>query len=252
MNATQTSEDERAKRLMAMGQMAASLAHEIRNPLGSMELFCTLLKKDLKQQPQLLVAAEQIHVGIRTLDRIISNCLQFTRDIIPRKITCGDVTAMLDEVRTYVEPKAKELRVELVINNSGRGQIDLDSFLVNQVLVNLLINAVEAAGENKDAVPTVTVDSTLGETGWLIAIQDNGRGISAEDQRQIFDPFFTTKQGGTGLGLTIVYSIVRAHGGTLEIESSPAGTRAEVRFPSGKAAESINSSAAEVQCGTGG
>src|SRR5205085_47916 len=115
------------------------------------------------------------------------------------------------------------------IECSGQAPIYIDSYLMQQVLVNILFNAVEAAGSNL-AVPEnerfVVLASTSNGSGWNILVSDTGAGIAPDDQRQMFDPFFTTKQGGTGLGLTIVHSIVRAHGGTIEIESAcGAGTK---------------------------
>ncbi len=220
-----------AERLMAMGQMAASLAHEIRNPLGSMELFCSLLKKDLRGQPQLLQAAEQIHLGIRTLDRIISNCLQFAKDISPKRKLCGDVAPILDEVLTYVRTKAEDRGVKLNVEKIGEGEIEVDQYLVHQVLVNLMINAVDAASERIGA-GVVTLRSAVSPDRWEVAIEDNGFGIPEAELRNIFDPFFTTKQGGTGLGLAIVHSIVTAHDGDIRIESRAGeGTTATVTFP---------------------
>lgn len=227
MSTTMT-EHERAQRLMAMGQMAASLAHEIRNPLGSMELFCTLLKKDLGGQPQLLQVAEQIHLGIRTLDRIISNCLQFARDVNPRKKRITDVRPLLDEALSYVQGRAEELKVRVSAECVGYEPVSIDPYLLNQVLLNLLLNAIDAAGENG----TVVLRSEQQAGEWTIVIEDSGPGITDEAKRQMFDPFFTTKQGGTGLGLTIVHSIVSAHEGSIDFVSEAGrGTRAIIRFP---------------------
>jgi len=220
-----------AQRLMAMGQMAASLAHEIRNPLGSMELFCSLLKKDLKGQPQLLQTAEQIHLGIRTLDRIITNCLQFARDISPKRKVCSDVGPMLEEVRTYAQTKAEDKGVRLLVEKNGEGEIEIDSYLVQQVLVNLMFNAIDAASERAGS-GQVTLRSSILADRWEVSIEDNGFGIPEKELKNIFDPFFTTKQGGTGLGLTIVHSIVTAHDGEIRIDSRAGeGTSATVSFP---------------------
>jgi signal transduction histidine kinase len=260
MNTAAEQDHERAQRLMAMGQMAASLAHEIRNPLGSMELFCTLLKKDLASQPRLLQAAEQIHHGIRTLDRIISNCLQFTRDVQPRKKRIEDPAALLGEILAYVHPKADELNVSLTLDCRGSGNVSADPYLLQQVLVNLLFNAVEAAAEaaaGTERQGRVELLSRVEETEWHVFVNDNGLGIHAEDLTKIFDPFFTTKQGGTGLGLTIVHSIVRAHGGTITLghnSEAGAGTQVHISIPGESAAERNQQQAdtADAQCGTGG
>lgn len=222
MSEIRSRQESQAQRLMAMGQMAASLAHEIRNPLGSMELFCSLLKKDLKGQPELLQAAEQIHLGIRLLDRIISNCLQFTRDIQPRKKRFTDVRPLLETALAYAQTKADDCNVQLSIETSGTGEVFVDEFLLQQVLVNLLLNAVEAVATN-DTGNAVRLLSNITPAGWEIRVEDEGCGISPEAQAQIFDPFFTTKQQGTGLGLTIVHSIVTSHGGEIEIFNADKG-----------------------------
>lgn len=231
---TATHDRERADRLMAMGQMAASLAHEIRNPLGSMELFCTLLKKDLQEQPTTLNLAEQIHQGIRRLDHIISNCLQFSRDIQPRKSRHQSLRAMLDEVCTFVRAESDALGVSVEIEECTDGTaLGLDTHLMSQAVSNILRNAVEAAAQGGRTPPRVSVRSAISaEGGWTLSIADNGPGIPAGDVERIFDPFFTTKQGGTGLGLAIVHSIVQVHGGCVEIKSDGAnGTEVIIRVP---------------------
>jgi signal transduction histidine kinase len=245
MTAVELREHERAKRLMAMGRMVANLAHEIRNPLGSMELYCTLLKRDLAQQPGSLELAEQIHSGIKILDRIINNCLQFARDLVPRAKKLHSVEEIFRETAAYVQPRAAEESVALEFEDQGEGEVFVDPYLVQQALLNLALNAIDAcraqAGEqrgNNGTCPTVTIISDRRDANaWHVSVQDNGPGISEEDQEKVFDPFFTTKQGGTGLGLAIVHSIVAAHGGTVSIESALGkGTAVTLSFPS--AAES--------------
>jgi len=232
MNEIRTRQETQAQRLMAMGQMAASLAHEIRNPLGSMELFCSLLKKDLKGQPELFQAAEQIHLGIRLLDRIISNCLQFSRDIVPRKKRFTDIRPLLDAALAYAQTKADNCKVKLECEVTGSGEVFVDEYLLQQVLVNLLINAVEAVAATEKG-GAVRLKSEIRGDGWEIRVEDDGCGISSEALAQIFDPFFTTKQQGTGLGLTIVHSIVTSHGGEIEIAKGKDehGTVVRVFFP---------------------
>ncbi len=220
---------------MAMGQMAATLAHEIRNPLGSMELFCTLLKQDLAGQPSSFNLAEQIHRGIRRLDRIISDCLQFSRGATPRMRQLQAVEPLLAEALNYVEPKANEAGVALVSRASGEGPVSCDPHQINQVLLNLLINAVDACIEKESAgdesyLPEVALISDLSSgSDWRLEIRDNGNGISEAHQKLMFDPFYSTKERGTGLGLAIVHSIVAAHEGDILVTSSEGiGTSIEI------------------------
>lgn len=226
-------EPTREARLIAMGQMAASLAHEIRNPLGSMELFCSLLKKDLQDRPNALGLADQIHQGIQRLERIIANCLQFTRDVRPRTEETDDLSALFDEMTRYVGPKARELGVTVRVTTECEGVAAIDHFLLSQVLINLVLNAIEAAAADDSAPREVAVHGSIGATGTLtIFISDNGCGIGTEVLPRIFDPFFTTKTGGTGLGLAIVHSIVTAHRGRISVTSEPGmGTEVIIEIP---------------------
>ena len=226
-----TREEERAKRLMAMGQMAASLAHEIRNPLGSMELYCSLLKKDLAGSPATFELADNIHQGIKTLDRIISNCLQFTRDVTPRCSLVTDTTAMFKQVSEYVRPKVDSAPVVLEVTQVGSEPIWVDTFLVQQALVNVAMNAVEAALD-RDRPQVRMLSDRRNSDVWYVSIEDNGQGIPAADRERIFDPFVTTKRQGNGLGLAVVHSIVCAHQGAVTIESELGmGTTVTLSFP---------------------
>lgn len=227
----QTLEDnqELKKRLMAMGQMAASLAHEIRNPLGSMELFCTLLKKDLQEQPHALDLAEQIHSSIRRVDYLISNCLQFSRDIQPKRAPLEDIPTFLEDIVKLTEAKAVEIGVSVELEHQGDGEVYADSYLISQAVSNLIGNALDAVSAIEN--PSIRFKSQIDEY-WCLSVSDNGVGISDEDRQHVFDPFYSTKKGGTGLGLAIVHSIIAAHGGAISILSRPGkGTEVTLRIP---------------------
>ncbi|MCC6220386.1 MAG: HAMP domain-containing histidine kinase [Deltaproteobacteria bacterium] len=219
-------ERDRSKRLMAMGQMAASLAHEIRNPLGSMELYCSLLKRDLAGQPEPFQLADRIYQGIKALDRVISNCLQFARDIQPERQIVKDVGEWISEIVSAVRPQATINGVALGCEILGNHNAWIDSHLIEQVIYNIILNGIDAVVEYKassnsaaDYLPAVSIVSDASSKEfWRIDVVDNGGGIPAELRERIFDPFFTTKTKGTGLGLAVVHSIVAAHGGHIEIE----------------------------------
>ena len=231
MSFAELRENERAKRLMAMGRMAANLAHEIRNPLGSMELYCTLLKRDLAGHPTSLELAEQIHAGIKILDRIINNCLQFARDLVVRPKTLINAEQILKDAAVYMQPACTEASVELLIEDRGDYPIRVDPYLVQQALLNVTLNAVDAC-RGQDGKTVRIVSDRCSRDEWRLMIRDNGPGISDADQEKVFDPFFTTKQGGTGLGLAIVHSIVSAHGGVVSIDSVLGqGTTVVLQFP---------------------
>lgn len=221
---------ERTERLVAMGQMAASMAHEIRNPLGGMELFCSLLAKELreKDEAKLQNLAEQILKGIRTVDRVIQNCLQFAREVNPQKIEVPDVREYLNEMVELVRARANDYQVTLEVTCDSGIQGFFDPFLLQQALVNLLSNGVDAVHERvrrhlKEGLgepeKRVSLRGTVNEEGIILEVRDTGDGVSEELQSKIFDPFMTTKTTGTGLGLAITHSIVRAHEGDIQVEN---------------------------------
>jgi two-component system sensor histidine kinase FlrB len=214
---------EREKKLLAMGEMAASLAHEIRNPLGSMELYCSLLKKNLKAMPNNFEIADQIHQGIKRLDRIIANCLQFSRDVQLRPVVLADWAGYLDSIckdaRDSAERQGVTVSIDTATSRGGTKSVTakVDKHLLHQAVLNLLINAIDAAAGSKQSAVNIEVTGT--ETEVFISVSDSGPGISDEIRDRIFDPFFTTKDSGTGLGLAIVHSIVSTHGGGLVVEN---------------------------------
>jgi signal transduction histidine kinase len=223
-----------SQRLVAMGQMAASLAHEIRNPLGSMELYCSLLKKDLKEQPGTLELAERIHEGIRVLDQIIRNCLQFSRDIRLRREVISDVEGYIEDICVASKNTVGESSVHIEKCVAENISFNADKTALAQALINIIKNAIEAAvlTSRSDAIVKVIVEQV--DDMVLIAIEDNGNGMDAQTLQKLFDPFFTTKDNGTGLGLSVVHTLIAAHGGAVEVQSQQqVGSRFAVKLPVG-------------------
>lgn len=218
------------EKLLAMGQMAASLAHELRNPLGSIELYCSTLKKEIKGQQKAEEIVQSMLQGIRTMGQVISNCLQFTREIRPRKQFFNEANLFLKETCKYAEPKADEQTTRISWSEFGTEKFLMDPYLIGQVLINLVVNALDATESLENGRVQVILDHSKAEK-WTLEVIDNGSGIPIEIKSKIFDPFFTTKEKGTGLGLAIVYTIVQGHGGVLELlESAQGGTRIVMEF----------------------
>jgi signal transduction histidine kinase len=169
--------------------------------------------------------AEQIHQGIKTLDRIINNCLQFSRDISPKISNIANPQLWLEQIVNDVVVSNKADNISISINVASNCNICVDKFLMQQAIVNILVNAIDAVQAAKQKYPQdfegkISINSYQDSIGkWHLCITDNGLGIKNEQLRKIFDPFFTTKEKGTGLGLAIVHSIVTAHGGSIEIQS---------------------------------
>lgn len=234
---------DREQRLLAMGKMAATLAHEIRNPLGSMELYCSLLRKDLTEQPANLKLVEAILRGIRTLDHIVANSLQFARDLRVNPHVIEDPKQYLQETLEYISPIAQTRGVSIILKDNCPSATYADAPQLQQVLINLIRNAIDAYPEHiNDRIESqelahsseVCISSTTTENNqWQIQITDYGAGISPENLDTIFDPFFTTKPNGTGLGMSVAYAIIKAHGGELSVDSElHRGTSVTILLPS--------------------
>jgi signal transduction histidine kinase len=232
----QVESQQRAERLIAMGEMAASLAHELRNPLGSIELHAGLIKKNKNSSEALQGYAAEIQKAVQTLNHIISNSLQFTKEIKPRKQSFSNAKPLLSEICNYIkqgEAKRCELsELDLCWEDIGAEAFQIDPYLIGQVAINLLTNAIQARSLESGVTHTVlfSIDHSNSDF-WIMTVRDSGQGIDKEDLEKIFDPFYTTKEKGTGLGLAVVHSIVKAHGGTITIDSSPkAGTSFSIKF----------------------
>ncbi|OGP22234.1 MAG: hypothetical protein A2054_02560 [Deltaproteobacteria bacterium GWA2_55_10] len=208
---------ERSRRLAAMGEMAARIAHEIRNPLGSMSIFATLLERELAEDKRKKLA-EQISKGIKTLDNLLSNMLLFANSPEAR-LKSMDIKEIIDDSILLTKGREKK-GVEISVAHSGETVITADPDLLRQLFLNLMINALDAVEDNGRVEVTTNVVERDGSDYMEIKVSDNGRGIAARELDRIFDPFFTTKERGTGLGLAIVTSVVDAHAGWIKAESA--------------------------------
>lgn len=216
---------ERKKRLAALGEMAAGMAHEIRNPLGGIQLYASLLAKDVVQMPASLQLVEKISGGVRRLEALVSQVLQFTREIEASPADV-DLAEVIDEAMELASPRTANFKCRL---GGPRPMIvRADRLLLSQAILNLLLNAADACGESG----TIEVGwAALGVGQFTMHVQDSGPGIPPGLLDRLFNPFFTTKESGTGLGLSIVHRIVEAHDGTISVCSGPlGGARFEIRI----------------------
>ena len=220
---------ERNTRLTALGQMISHIAHEIRNPLGSIELFASLLRRDLQDAGQLELL-DHVIGGINNLNHVVDSHLQFSRTVKLNQQP-SSVHAQLDEALTYVSHlcAAGSVTVERRYT-AAPDTLMMDPRSIQQVFLNLAKNAVEAMPRGGRLLVRTRLDSR--HALFLIDFEDQGKGIPAASSNRIFDPFYTTKDQGTGLGLAICNNIVRAHGGSLSVESViDAGTTMTVALP---------------------
>jgi two-component system sensor histidine kinase FlrB len=209
-------EKQRGEKLQLMGEMAANIAHEIRNPLGSMELFASLLERDLRNNPDHTRLTSNSVKAIRTINAIISNTLLVTKELKVQKSNYI-LADIVDDVILYLQHAIREKRVTIV-NRLDESDINCDRDLFRQVVVNLVHNAIDAVKEDG----TVILESFKDDRELRLVITDNGRGIAADMKPRLFMPFQTTKAKGTGLGLSISYKIIKAHGGDIAAESDGA------------------------------
>ena len=241
-------EAERKNRLTGMGEMAANVAHQIRNPLGSIELFTSLLQQEMpSERAQTLL--QHLSAAAQSMNQTVSNFLEYTQ---PQPLLLTGV-ADLQEV---LQESLRFLR-QLVEYNNIRVHTDLHAQVLmvqgseerlRQVFRNLLLNAVQAMVESGDlhlssCERTITDAETLAAFGQEarnrtalpvveVVITDTGSGMAPEVLEQAFEPFFSTQELGAGLGLAIVRNILEAHGAVITIDSTPdSGTRVTVRIP---------------------
>ena len=221
----------RQGRLAAMGEMAATLAHEVRNPLGAMELCIKLLVEEVHAQPSAARLAEQVASGIADLNHLVSNILDYTRLPEPRLASTA-IAGLLDEVVAAAAPAlGANVRVE------RRGAGDLTWPVDRGLLLQALLNLVRNAGEAMAGAGTLTLALEPAARWLRIVVADDGPGIAAANVEMVFAPFFTTKTRGTGLGLAVARAAVAAHGGTLALRASSGGATFVLTLPQGPAGQ---------------
>ncbi len=201
--------------------MIGRIAHEIRNPLGSVELFASMLRRDLTDMPSLQMYAEQISHAVHGMDRLLANLLIYTK---PERTPRGwhHAERMILDSLTMAAHAITKVPVDIRLDlDPGVPFLWCHESQLKQVCVNLIINAAQAMPAG--GVLTITlkpeVDSVLGVPTVRLTVADTGAGITPELRSRIFDPFFTTKDEGTGLGLAIVHAIVEAHQGRIDVDS---------------------------------
>ncbi len=233
----------RSRSLAALGEMAAGIAHEIRNPLGAIALHAEMLQEDVADRPGSVASVEKIRRAAHRLDRIVRDVLSFARDTRVQAtptsareifdLSIGDCEALLAKERVTI-------RCEVVGDCAFAG----DGALVAQAVSNLVRNSVEAMRDARVREITLSASSQQLRVAdgsrrafVVLAVEDSGAGIPEAARTRIFNPFFTTREEGTGLGLAIVHRIVDAHGGMTECREARRevdgrrGARLELSFP---------------------
>ena len=214
----QKERDERVRleRLAAMGEMAMELAHEIRNPLASIELYASMSHFEY---------SEQILRSVRLLNHTVTNTLHFGKPIHPvPEIT--PVAELLDRVKSFVQPIAAKKRIAMEVRCAAGFAMMADPELMHRMLLNLVLNALRETPTEG----TVRLGAKVAGRDVVMSVEDTGPGIPDETRARIFDPMFSTHREGCGLGLSIVKRIVESHDGAIDVTSSARGTAFHIRL----------------------
>jgi len=239
----QLEERERLRdRLASLGEMAAGIAHELKNPLAGIEVMAGLLRRQVPDSKDAQALVADILSEAKLANAIVVEMLEFVRPV-RLQVEHTDISDMLQQSVTMAESKTRRGSVAVTLEiEDGLPMIEADHHQLSQVFTNLLTNAFEALdGRGKIAISAITgqIDDDPAMAGVrpplpavIVDVADDGPGLPRDATDKIFDPFFTTKITGTGLGLSIVRKIVDAHDGRIDVSSvHGAGTRFRVTLP---------------------
>jgi signal transduction histidine kinase len=207
----------RAEHLATLGELAAGLAHEIRNPLAGIAGVVEVMSKDLPANSPSRAVMGDVQKEIRHIQDILNDLLFYARPR-PPAFHASDLNATIDQAVMLARQQVRNKPVQILFTaNPSLPLVDHDPALIQQVVLNLLLNGIQAiSGAGK-----VEVTATREQDQAIVEVADTGRGIPADALPKIFKPFFTTRSEGTGLGLSLANGIVQSHGGRIEVTSAP-------------------------------
>ena len=238
-------EQERLReRLAGLGQMAAGLAHEIRNPLAGMAVLAGLLKRRLADRPEALALVAELTGELRGLADTVTASLDFVRPMTPERAPV-DAARLLEDALALARKRVPFAGAVVCDGDAWLPPLSADEEQLRTLLTNLILNALESMATGEGAADPRLVlglhvrqtESAVADAGvpaseFVITITDNGPGVAAELREKVFYPFFTTKQSGSGVGLATAQKIVASHGGSLELESGRGeGCTFRIRLP---------------------
>ena len=213
------------ERLRVMGELAAEVAHEIRNPLGSIELMVSLLEEDLNNSSGPNEILNRIRSAVNNMNHTVTNILIYTRELKP-SLEQVNLDTLINDTENLLINIISKKRIS-VIKDLKAGSATADPELLKQAVVNIVLNAAEAIPpEGEISIRSKTTGSSV-----AIEISDNGPGIPSDTLEGIFKPFFTTKNTGTGLGLAMTKRVIESHDGSLEVSSTDKGATFTIKLP---------------------
>lgn len=212
--------------------LAAGVAHEVRNPLNSVQINLSILEQELSElvtdrQAHVFAVLAKIAAEIKRLDDFVSEFLRFAR---PPKLNIerSPVRILLADLAAFITPECSKKGVALSLDLGGPETARVDGFQLKQGILNLILNALQATPAGGHVVLRASGDKRRLE----VSVSDDGEGMSPETREKAFTPFFTTREEGTGLGLPLVRRIAEQHGGSVEVFSTPGkGTTVTMVFP---------------------
>ncbi|MBT8364724.1 MAG: PAS domain S-box protein [Deltaproteobacteria bacterium] len=210
----------RSEKLAAIGELAAGVAHEIRNPLSSIRGFAQFLRHSLKDKPQEKEYAETMVTEIDRINRVVTDLLTFARPMAV-EISPTDITELIEHSVRLVEADALSRDVNIQMKISDLTRLPLDANQITQALLNLLLNALQAVPPKGNIEIGAELDPS--DSRLHLWVKDDGPGIPNNKIEKIFEPFYTTHEKGTGLGLAIVHKIAENHNGEIRVNSPPKG-----------------------------
>jgi signal transduction histidine kinase len=219
---------ERTQTISAMGEMAAEVAHQLRNPLGGIELFTSILGREVSGDDGLERLVDNILGGVREINQMITNYLALARP--PQPVTEPvDLVKLTEEALTAADEALQHRRIQIQVKSPDCPVlVEADGELILQVFLNVILNAIEAL----EPGGRLTVQLRLRNRKAEAVFSDSGCGVSSEDLQRLFNPFFTTKEKKLGLGLAVSHRIVDAHHGLIQVKSQPGrGTVVTVALP---------------------
>lgn len=223
----------RAERFSALGQLSASLAHEVRNPLGSIRGAAEILKDDYRPGDRKYEFCEILVKESERLDHVVEEFLSMARRQPVETMDC-DIAAELRTVTVLLSAEAEQRGVRMELKQEELPVLKGDPEKFRQAFLNIMLNGLQAtpAGGIVTVAATRPEVQDKGRPAVVITVSDTGPGIEHDKLERIFQPFFTTRAGGTGLGLAIAKKIIEGYGGIIEVETSPGkGTTFRIIFP---------------------
>lgn len=230
----------RSEKLAAVGELAAGIAHEIRNPLSSIRGFTQYLGRGFDPGSSEKECSDIVIKEIDRINNVVSDLICFSNPMKP-DFQLADINQLISHTLRLIEADAKTKKIIIDTDlNTDLPEISIDEGQITQALLNILLNAIQATGmDGRLKVKTAMIKN---DTHVLVSVEDDGPGISDDVKGRIFDPYFTTNENGTGLGLPIVHKIVETHAGAIHITSpldGKSGCNISIEFPIVKKVDDI-------------